>query len=326
MAAKLLNWAARKAVWLLFLAGTGFTGPVTAQPRPTPPADPGNLPVQRIGVDDLLGVSVYDSPDLSRTVRVGADGSIRLPLVKRKISAAGLFPLDLEASIAKVLREDEVMVDPVVTVSVVEYRSRPISVAGSVKQPVTFQAFGQVTLLDALNRAGGLADEAGPEILVSRAQAGADGRTATLVQRIAVKALMDGTDAELNLRLEGGEEVRVPEAGRVYVMGNVKKPGSFPIRDTTETSVFRLLALSEGLMPYAARTAFIYRREGNGSRNEIPIELDKIMQRKSPDVPLVANDVLYIPDNKSRRVAMTALDRAATFGAGTVSGLLIWRR
>jgi protein involved in polysaccharide export with SLBB domain len=117
---------------------------------------------------------------------------------------------------------------------------------------------------------------------------------------------MDAADPELNIRLYGGEEIRVPEAGKIFVVGNVRKPGSYPVHDATDTTVLKMLALSEGLMPFAGNQAFIYRREeGSGVKNEIPIELKKIMDRKTADVPLQPNDILYVPDNRARRASMT---------------------
>ncbi|MBI2819102.1 MAG: hypothetical protein HYX73_03910, partial [Acidobacteria bacterium] len=76
--------------------------------------------------------------------------------------------------------------------------------------------------------------------------------------------------------------------------------------------------------PYAGKQAFIYRREASGSKNEIPIELRKIMERKAPDVPLVAKDVLYIPDNRGGRLTANILDKIIGFGAGIASGVLIY--
>ena len=101
----------------------------------------------------------------------------------------------------------------------------------------------------------------------------------------------------------------------------------FGKRPMIYTTVLKMLALVEGLMPFAAKHAFIYRREaGTVSKNEIPIELQKIIERKSPDVHLEASDILYIPDNKGRRMTVTTLERIAGFGTATASGLLIWRR
>jgi len=85
-----------------------------------------------------------------------------------------------------------------------------------------------------------------------------------------------------------------------------------------------LIALSEGLLPYTAKEAYVYRRDETGSRKEILVPLDKILKRKAPDVPLQVDDVFYIPDNKGKRLTATVLDRIAGFGASTGSGLLIW--
>jgi polysaccharide export outer membrane protein len=264
----------------------------------------------------LVAVSVYDAPELTRTVRVSTDGFIRLPMLKQRVKTQGLMPSELELAIAKALQDEQIIVDPFVTVNVAEYNSHPISVAGAVKLPLTFQATGPVTLLEAITRAGGLAPEAGPEILVTRTQPGLDGTSSALVQRILVKGLINAADPALNIVLTGGEEVRVPESGKVYVIGNVKMPGAYPVGDGTESTVLQMLALSQGLMPFAAKEAYIYRREGNGSKNEIPIPLTKIMERKAADTPLLANDILYVPDNKGRRMTLGALEKMLLLASG----------
>ena len=286
-----------------------------------------NLPAQRLGIDDLVAVSVYDAPELTRSVRVEQDGAIFLPLLKMGVRAVGLFPRDLETSLADALQAEQILVDPIVKVTVVEYHSRPISVMGAVKKPLTFQAVGTVTLLDALARAEGLSTDAGTEILVSRPQPSPDSRgevSATLVERIPLNRLLKDADPAVNYLLHGGEEIRVPEAGKIFVVGNVKKPGAFSVRDAGDSSVLRLVALSEGVLPFAAKLAYVYRRDQSGVKQEVPIELEKIMQRKAADVPLQVDDVLYIPDNKALRKTMTMIERLSNFGASTASGVLIW--
>jgi polysaccharide biosynthesis/export protein len=282
-----------------------------AQPRPLQSSlmeDAGkeNLPSQKLGVDDLIAVSVYDAPELTRTLRVEEDGTIHLPLLKEGVQASGMFARQLETSIAAALKTEQILVDPFVKVTVVEYHSRPISVVGAVHKPVTFQSVGKVTLLDALARAEGITNDAGMEVLISRGG---------LVERIPLKRM----DPTLNPDLHGGEEIRVPEAGKIFVVGNVRKPGGFLVRDANDNSVLRMVALSEGLLPFAAKQAYIYR-----DKKEIPVELEKIMQRKSPDVTLETDDVFYIPDNKARRTTFTVIDRITAFGSATASGLLIW--
>jgi polysaccharide export outer membrane protein len=286
-------------------------------------SDGSNLPVEKIGKDDLIGITVYDAPELTRTVRVGSDGAIRLPMLRQHIPAAGLYPTELETTIAMALTEGNVLVDPIVTVSVVEYRSRPITVSGAVKNPATFQATGTVTLLDAITRAGGLAENAGAEILVTKPSSTTDGKSPMLVQRIPVRGLIGGEDPALNLHLEGGEDIRVPEAGRVFVLGRVKKPGAFYITDGAESSIMKALALSEGLDTFPSSKAYIYRVEGgSGARNEIPIDLKRIMDRKSPDVALMANDILYVPDATGARASLKVIETSIGIAAGVGTALV----
>ena len=291
-----------------------------AQVQQQPPTS--NLPAQKIHPNDLVGVAVYGEPDLTRTVRVGADGTIRLPLLKDKIKAEGLMPEQLETAIVDALKTEELLVDPFVTVTVAEYHTLPsISVAGAVRTPTTFQPVEKITLLEAITRAGGLAPEAGSEILVTAsASPGAD---PPLTHRIQVKSLIDTADPTANLLLEGGEEIRVPVLvpAKVYVVGNVKMPGAYPVEDSG-TSVLKVLALSQGLAPYATNEAFVYRREGGASKNEIPVDLKKIMDRKSPDIPLLANDVLYIPDNHRRRATMSALEKVLILGGVALTAVI----
>jgi len=304
---------------LLFTAGL-----TVGQDRPAPPAEmPGsNLPVQPIGPNDLVAVAVYDGPEFTRTIRVGADGYVRLPMLKQRILAAGLMPAELEVAIAVALRDEGLIVDPFVTVTVAEYTSHPIAVMGAVRRPLTFQAVGQVTLLDALARAEGLSPEAGAEILVTRHELNVGGTDTSLTRRIPVKSLIDGADARMNLRLTGGEEIRVPEVGKIYVLGNVKKPGAYIASGNPETSVLKALALAEGLLQYSSKKAFIYRREASGVRSDIPIDLGKLMDRKAPDVRLEANDILYIPEAKGTRAGMAALEKVLLFGSGAMSALI----
>src|SRR3989442_4604849 len=129
---------------------------------------PLNLPAQKIGPNDLISVSVYDAPEFTRAVRVGADGQIRFPMLKAKINAQDALPSELETAIAAALIGEDLIVDPFVTVSVVEYASRPIHVTGAVRKPLTLQAVGPVTLLDAIPPPEGLTQAPGPEILLSR--------------------------------------------------------------------------------------------------------------------------------------------------------------
>ena len=291
--------------------------------RPREAWEGGNLPIHGVGANDLLSVSVVGAPELSRSVRVGPEGSVALPLLKQPVAVLGLTPGEIEKKIAAALHEQGLFVDPVVTVTVMEYASRPIMVAGAVRRPLTFQATGKVRLLDAIGRAEGLSPEAGPEVLVT--SRGSGDAAPALARRINIRELMAGANGELNLELQGGEEVRVPEAGKVFVVGNVRKPGAFAVHDGDGLSVLKLLALSEGLLPYTSKQAYVFRREAiGGERKESAIPLRQILSRKSPDLSLRADDILYVPDNQGRKMSMATLERVISFGSTTASGVLIW--
>ena len=282
-----------------------------------------SLPVQKIGREDLIGIAVYSAPELSGSVRVESDGCIRLPMVQKRIQAAGLFPDELEDAITKELIDEMVLVRPIVTISIVEYRSRPITVSGAVRNPSTFQVVGTTTLLDAISMAGGLTENAGSEILISHRTQTAGITEPAVTERIKARSLLDGDDPAVNVTLEGGENIRVPVAAEVYVLGNVKKPGSFHLTDGNESSVLKALALSGGLDSYPKHTAYIYRMEdGQSARSEIPIQVKSILDHKAPDVALEANDILYIPDATGRRLSARVLETSLGVGLG-LAGLLV---
>jgi polysaccharide export outer membrane protein len=280
-----------------------------------------DLPVQVIGINDLVTVAVYSAPELSHRARVGSDGNIRLPLLKQKIKASGLFPEELETAIAQVIIDEEIMTDPFVTVTIAEYQSRPINVVGGVRNPLTFQAAQTVTLLEAIARAGGISPDAGNDILVNSKQIDSEGEAVTVTRRIPIRALIDDADPALNIQLRGGEEIRVPMADRIFVVGNVKRPGVFTVQNG-DTTVLQMVALAGGLERFANDNAFIYRKDASGIKAEIAIPLSKIMERKSIDAALEPNDILYIPDNKGKRLTTTAFERIAALGGGASTALI----
>jgi polysaccharide export outer membrane protein len=264
----------------------------------------GNLGFEPVGPGDLIYVSIAGSPELSRSARVTADGKLILPLLREGVPVAGLTP----AGIAQA-----------VTAELLEYRSRRVSVVGAVRMPGTFQAIGEMRLLDAIARAQGFSPEAGPEVIVSFP----GGESAPL--HIPLRALLADKDPSLNIVLRGGEEIRVPEAPKLFVVGNVRLPGSYPLPDPDGSTVLKALALSQGALPFTAKRAYVYRLiAATGKREEIPIELREILHRKSPDVPLQANDILYIPDNPKMRLSANTLDHMAGFGSSVATGLVIW--
>jgi polysaccharide export outer membrane protein len=287
------------------------------------PQDTANLPIQRIGPQDLINIQVYDSPEFSRSIRVLDNGQIRLPMMKETIKVDGLFPAEIETLVQEELKREHLLVDPFVTVTVAEYHSKPISVTGAVKLPTIFQAIGTVNLLDALAKAGGPADNAGGELIVTRPN-GPNGQQS--VQRINIKALNSGTDPSLNLKLQGGDLVSVPTIGTVVVAGNVHVSGIYPVQDSGTTTVMTAIAQAQGLGDYKPKLIYIYRPDDQGVKHEIEINLTDILKRKAQDVTLQAKDILYVPDNNGKKNLNLWLDRAAGVGTGAATTALAYRR
>ena len=124
-----------------------------------------------IGRGDMIGVEVYEVPELTRDVRVSQTGMIALPLVLTRIYVAGLTELQLQQKIAEVLEANGLVTNPRVMISVKEKRSKPITVVGAVAHPMVYQADRPVTLIQVLAEAGGIAADAGDTVIVTRAQA-----------------------------------------------------------------------------------------------------------------------------------------------------------
>jgi polysaccharide export outer membrane protein len=292
----------------------------------------------RIGSDDLLQITVLDAPDLTGPVRVAGDGEISFPLLGT-IKAGGLTPRELELVLQALLRLTY-MKDPQVAVTVTEMQSHSVSVLGAVKQPGVFQIRGTKTLLEMLSMAQGLAPDAGDAVLVMRgagedtgsnvppvagvksnslantvavtstsasstssASAG-DGKTIV----ISLKHLLDSGDPQYNVAIYPGDIIKVKAAGIVYVVGNVNRPGGFPIPDNEHITVLQAIALGQGIAPDANKgKARIIRVAENGQKIQLPIHLNKILSGKAPDPSLQPKDILFIPKNGSKATARAAL-------------------
>src|SRR5271169_2594475 len=121
-----------------------------------------------VGTGDLLHIEVFDVPELSRDVRVGDGGDISYPLIPAKITAAGLTPFQLEEKMEQLLIENGLVTHPQVSVFVKEQNSQPVSVVGAVLRPMVYQLIRPTTLLELLADAGGIADDAGEVVIITR--------------------------------------------------------------------------------------------------------------------------------------------------------------
>jgi polysaccharide export outer membrane protein len=121
-----------------------------------------------VGNGDLLAIDVFDVKELSREVRVSQTGTIGIPLVPVRLHVTGLTEIQAEQKIAEVLEANGLVSHPEVSVSVKERKSKPITVVGAVAHPLVYQADRQVTLLEVLAEAGGIANDAGDTVIITR--------------------------------------------------------------------------------------------------------------------------------------------------------------
>ena len=276
-----------------------------------------SLPDHPIVPNDLLSISVYDEPELSKTaVRVGKDGTVVMPGLRNPVKVEGMLPREVEAEVAHELVDEQILVHPLVSTLILDYATRMVSVVGDVKTPGQYTITGSLTLYEALAKAGWTTSEAGADVLLTTS-------ASEPPQRINLSQLQMGKDPALNVSLQGGEVVNVPDAPKVWVTGNVTKPQAVPIRTPGDASVLKVVASAEGLTQYYNKKAYIYRADGTGNRKEIEVQLWAIMHRKADDVPLASDDILLIPDDNGtkRREFLQILQTMA--GAGASAGVLV---
>lgn len=278
-----------------------------------------------VGADDLLDITVPYCPELTRKFRVTEQGTLALPLLKAALPVAGKRTSEIAKRIADELAAQGYLNNPVVIVTIAEYRSRPITVMGAVNHPITLQVAGQLTLLDALTRAGGISADAGATIEVTR-RSGGDRSGTTAARQISVQELLSASNPAANIELQAGDEVRVPEAGKVYVAGNVRHPGAYSLQRDSSITVMKAIALSEGVEAFSSKWAYILRVNApSADRTEIKVSLSRILARKEPDVQLMAGDIFYIPESGGKKMTSKILSQIAGFGQTAGSGVLIYR-
>jgi polysaccharide biosynthesis/export protein len=288
-----------------------------------------------IGSGDMLGVEVFDVPELSRDVRVNESGYISLPLLPVKIRAAGLSTFQLQDKLAELLQTNGLVSTPQVTVNLKEQHSQPITVIGEVKSPMVIQAMTRTTLIQALSQAGGIGPGAGNTVIVTRPapvvedrgdnnapeDANATHKTPADPQTFTVNLsdLLDSGDSRFNIPVLGGDVISVPHAGIIYVVGAVSHPGGFVIQnDNDRMTTLKILSLAGGTTNVAkSKQAVILRKNAaTGQRDEIPVNLDKVMQMKSQDVTMESSDILFVPDSSGKRALHRAGDVALSLTTG----------
>jgi polysaccharide export outer membrane protein len=246
-----------------------------------------------IGPEDLIEINVFELPELKTTTRVLGDGTVSLPLLG-VIQAAGLTRTGFEARLRDLLQE-RFLLDPQVTISVNEYRSRMVSVIGAVTTPGTYQMIGPRTVLQMISEAGGLTKEAGADIFIlRRTESGKVERLALDLDDLIIRG-----NPELNLGLEPGDVINVPIDRPIYVFvdGAVRDPGQIESKSSRPMTLLQAVARAGGLTERAnLRGVHILRKDATGAQKRIPVNLREIRKGKADDIPLEDGDVIVVPE------------------------------
>lgn len=334
----------------IFLQGQTNNSAQSAQPTVRQPAQTaGPQPVQTgkaidgsqtveatlnyvLGPGDTIiirAVGIDEFSDKADTKLIDMRGYVDVPIVGH-VKAASLTVQELEATITKELQK--YVRDPQVTVTVAEFKSQPVSVIGSVNAAGVYKLTGQNTLFQVLSQAQGLTDDAGNTINITREKAqgrlplpgcAEDSTGQYYTATVDTKRILDAKDPSANIVVKPNDVISVPKAEMVYVVGAVIKSGAFVLNQRESMSVLQAVSMAEGLeKTSAASRAKIIRRGEANSRIEIPADLKKILAGQKPDMPLYANDILFVPSSAAKTASLRMFEAAISVG----TGLAIYRR
>lgn len=282
-----------------------------------------------LGPGDEIAVHQPNAEELDGIpARIDDGGNVNLPLIGR-VRVGGLTVEQAEGVLTGKLAI--LLKHPQPVMSITEYRSQPVSVLGALNTPGVIQLQGHKSLVELISMAGGLRADAGPTVQITRrissgplpiSGATEDPSGQFYTATLDLPEVLTGKAAASNLQIMPNDVISVPKAEVVYVTGDVKKPGGFPMTSNGGISALQGVSLAEGLGPQAQpKEARIFRLRGDGQlKDEVPVDMASILAGKKPDVELKSGDVLFIPDNKAKKAGA----RAAEVALQAVVGLA-WR-
>jgi polysaccharide biosynthesis/export protein len=257
-----------------------------APASPAPPAA-----AYRVGPGDVLEVSVAGRPDLGRLPTVQTTGAIWIPL-NSEVAVEGLTPAEIGTRLTELLARHEPS-RPVVTVTVKEYKSQFVWVAGEVNKPGRKALKGQTRLLDVLLEAGGFTDRASGEVLVQRQGGTFENGSAVRRLHLPRTGPTPGALAELETVLRRGDVVTASVSRYVTVTGEVVRPGRYALEG--ETTVTAVLSSAGGLTRFGNRQVTVSRRDpASGQLQVLQADLEAIEKGRAPDLVLLPDDRIEV--------------------------------
>jgi len=310
------------------------SGPTTPA-LPTPPVAPSPPPLSDeylISPDDVLDVYVYDVPELSHTYIVSSSGAVTVPLLPKPLQASGLTPDQFARAMEESFRQSGRLRHPEIAVSIKQSRTRSVAVDGAVRNPLILPVVWRTKLVDIFSQCGGLADNAGTSVTITRGplalrDIATEGGPAAPTLTVELKKVMDGSDPASTLEVWPGDRVSVERAGVFYVLGEVRSPGGYTLKNgRDELTVLRALALAGDVTSVARKSkAMIIRKDPKApkGREEINLDLKSILAGRSPDPKLQADDILFVPGSGGKKALHTLAGVPSTVVGGAASTAIL---
>jgi polysaccharide export outer membrane protein len=257
-----------------------------------------------LGPNDQVLIRVPEAEEINdKAFQINNEGNLVLPVLG-PIRAEGVTVEQLEADLTKQLRQ--YYRNPLVTISVIQFRSDPVIFVGAFRAPGIYPLQGGHTLVEMLSIAGGLAANASNRLRITRRlewgvlpfpNAIEDRERNVSYVEISINHLMETVNPEEDLLLRAYDVVRVGSEEMVYVTGEGIRSGAFPLTDKDSLSVMQVVALSGGLTGIAQgdRAKVMRQVLDTARRSEIPLDVVAIMQGRANDFPLLPNDILVVP-------------------------------
>jgi polysaccharide biosynthesis/export protein len=275
---------------------------------------PQTSPATQIAEGDLLDIVIFETPELSGRFRVNLKGDILLPLAGA-LHVAGMTLAEITDAVSQRYKDAKILVAPEVTVFVAEFTRRTITITGEVRVPGVFPIAAPRTLTDTLAMAGGLNDTASRTVSIVHA---ADPRQIIHVT-LNVGAQTPGSIQEGRMEILPGDSIFVARSGIVYLVGELMRPGGFQVEHNNRLTLLEAVALAGGLTRTAkANQSRLIRRSATG-REEMRVDLQKVLYGGGPDMLLTDGDIVFVPTSVRKEYTQTIITGA--IGAATSYGI-----
>ncbi|MDE3062053.1 MAG: SLBB domain-containing protein [Acidobacteriota bacterium] len=262
-----------------------------------------------IGPGDVMEVSESHTPEFKSTVRVSSGGTVTLPMVG-VINVNGLDEEGAAHEIEAALVAKGMLLHPQVSVLVTAYVGADVSILGEVTHPGVYPYGVHHRLLDLISAASGVTPNAGSLVTIAHR----DSSQTPLAVVLDTSAA--GAGSEHNPELQVGDTVEVNRAGLVYVVGDVIRPGGFPVDPTQKLTVVQAITLAWGPTQNAALTKAILIREQKGGRTLTALNLKRLLRGQDPDLPIEDHDIVFVPDSAAKNLWNRTMESVVQSVAG----------